>query len=149
MVDCWLDAASELGLTLDDLLWVVCELIPVWELWELWVCVVATLEAGVETDTREAEVWERGLIPLEVVCTVLLRWVAVELRDGCEIVEEVPWLRTVVDLVADETVEDLVAWLLRVEDLVAWLLRVENLVAWLLRDEDLVAWLLRLEDLVA
>lgn len=34
---------------------------------------VATLEAGVETDTRDTEVCERGSIPLEVVCTVLLR----------------------------------------------------------------------------
>lgn len=68
------------------------------------------LEAGVEKDIRGTGARERRSLPLEVVCMVLLMlvllmlvllgWLAVELSDGCEVVEEVPWLLTVDDLVA-------------------------------------------------
>lgn len=61
------------------------------------------LEAGVEKDIPDSEVFERSSLPLEVVCTilpVLLRWLAVELSDGCQIIEEVPWVLTADDSVA-------------------------------------------------
>ena len=72
------------------------------------VCETCDDDAGVETETRETEVCERESIPVEVVCTVLL-------RDGvCE--------ETLVDSVAFEDATDDIMALREVtceEDIVA------------------------------